>query len=119
MSIFSNKSRLISAYLCTIIICFLLCFLFATVYTVLPLTLQIIPFFSNLSLGLAVFCGAFYLAHGTPFFRFQNSVGFALLILFTLLGCSVIFGGVKPEILLRKGLWVLFASALGEWSGRL
>lgn len=119
MSIFSNKSHLISAYLCTIIICFLLCFLFAAVYTVFPLTLQIIPFFSNLSLGLAVFFGAFYLAHRTPFFLLRNIIGLTLFVLLTVFCCSALFGTVDFGILLRKGIWILFASVVGECGGRL
>lgn len=119
MSIFSNKSHLIPAYLCIVIICFLCCLLFSAVYTLVPLTLQIIPFFANLSLGLAVFCGSFYLAQHTPFFRIRNILRLTFLVLLTIILSSLISGELSLGIIAKKGLWVILCSTLGEFSGHL
>lgn len=119
MSIFSNKSNLLSAYFYTLLITLLCCTLLAILYTCLPLKVQIIPILSNISLGLAVFIGSFYLSRRTPFFRITNVIALSALIMISIFICTLCSGDLSIQIWLKKGLWILVSAFIGEIFGKL
>ena len=119
MSIFSNKSNLLSAYFYTLLIALLSCTLLSILYTCLPLKVQIIPILSNISLGLAVFIGSFSLSRRTPFFRITNVITLSSIIMISIFICTLCIGDLNIQIWLKKGLWILVSAFIGEIFGKL
>ncbi len=116
---FSTKKTYFHAYLITAALTFLTALLFSMVFTHIPLRTNILLVFSNLSLGLAVFSGAFYIARSTPFFRFTNIVVLSASVLITVFCCSFFFGELDTELFIQKTVLICAASFLGEISGRM
>ena len=118
MNIFLNIRQHLSAVLITVSTLLLLAFLFSLLYYLLPLHIPILIVFANFSLGISVFCGAFFLSRKTPFFQFSNVLIHTFLILFLIFIFGALFGDTSwPEI--KKILFLFIASFLGEFCGNL
>lgn len=116
---FSLKRTYFHAYLITAALTFLTALLFSMVFTHIPLRTNILPVFSNICLGLAVFSGAFYIARTTPFFRFTHILVLSAAVLVTVFLCTVFFGELNTELLIQKTVLVGAAALLGEICGRI
>ena len=119
MNIFlNNRWRLYTLFI-TLLILFLLALLFSSIYSVLPLRIDILPIFANLSLYIAVFCGAFYLSSKTAFFQFNNVIFHTVSVLLFLLLIGVLFGDAASWIGIKKIVTLFIVSFLGELFGGL
>ena len=119
MKPFSLKRTCFCGYLITVSLTFLTALDFSIVFTRVPLRMDILPVFANLSLGLAVFSGAFFIARRTPFFRLRSVLVLSAAVLSTVLLCTLIFGEISTEMLIQKAVLIGASSFLGEVCGRL
>ena len=119
MKPFSLKRTCFCGYLITVSLTFLTALAFSIVFTRVPLRMDILPVFANLTLGLAVFSGAFFIARQTPFFRLRHIFVLSAAVLSTVLLCTFLFGEISTEILIQKTVLIGAASLLGEICGRM
>ena len=119
MSIFSNKWLSLQAYFITIATTFLLTLFCSILYTLLPLKMQILPFFANLCLGIASFAGAFYIAHKSPYLKIKSLFVFILSVFATFLFISFFYGVPDIHVLLHKYLLIIISAILGTFCGKI
>jgi hypothetical protein len=83
-----------------------------------PFENKILSIFANISLGLSVFCGAYYAGSRTPFFQIKKTLFLPCAILLLLFCGTILFGSFDKQVFLQKSALVFVASILGEISGR-
>ena len=119
MSIFSNKWLSLQAYFITITTTLLLTLACSVLYSLLPLKIQILPFFANLCLGISSFTGAFYITFKSPLLKIKSFFVFILLLFSTFLLVTFLYGAPSPSILLQKYALITISSILGSFCGKI
>lgn len=119
MHTFSNKFTKWKAFFVTVITIFLSGLFFSVLFTTFPLRSGILTVFAHVSLGLAVFAGAYFHSRRQTFLRFRNFIFLPLLCSGILLFAMIMLHAFNLAVFLQKTLTVWAAAVVGEITGRL
>lgn len=113
-----NRKIMIQSLILTVFVSLLCAAVFCGLFFLLPFENKILSVFANISLGLSVFCGAFYAGSRTPFFQLKKALFLPCAVLLLLFGGTMLFGTFDGGVFLQKTALVGVATILGEISGR-
>ncbi len=113
-----SRKVLAQGLLLTVCVSLLCAAVFCGLFYLLPFENNILSVFANISLGLSVFCGAFFVAARTPFFQLKKALFLPFAVLLLLFVATFVFGVFDASVFLQKTGLVLVAAILGEMAGR-
>jgi putative membrane protein (TIGR04086 family) len=113
-----HKAIMVQSLILTIATALLCAALFCGLFYLIPLENRILTVFANITLGLSVFCGAFFAAARTRFFRLGAMLFLPFCVLLLLFAGTLTFGIFDAGVFLQKTALVLVAAILGEIAGR-
>lgn len=113
-----SRKVLVQGLLLTVCVSLLCAAVFCGLFYLLPFENHILSIFANISLGLSVFCGAFFIATRTPFFQLKKTLFLPFAVLLLLFAGTILSGAFSGGVFLQKTALVFVAALLGEVSGR-
>lgn len=113
-----NRKVMAEALILTVSIALLCAALFCGLFYLLPFKNSILTVFANVSLGLSVFCGAFFIAARSPFFLLKRTLFLPFSVVLLLFAGTVAFGTFDGGVFLQKTILVVIATIFGEVCGR-
>jgi putative membrane protein (TIGR04086 family) len=113
-----SRKVLVQGLLLTVCVSLLCAVVFCGLFYLLPFKNSILTAFANISLGLSVFCGAFFVATHTPFSQLKKVFFLPFAVLLLLFAATFAFGTFDAAVFLQKTGLVLVAAILGEIAGR-
>lgn len=119
MHTFSNKFTKWKAFFVTMITILLSGFFFSILFTTFPLRSGILTVFAHMSLGFAVFSGAYFHSRRQAFFRLYNFIFLPLLCSAILLFAMTMLQCFDITVFLQKIFIIWITAIVGEITGRI
>lgn len=113
-----NRRIMLQSFILTVTVALLCAAVFCGIFYLFPFQNRILTVFANISLGLAVFCGAYFAATRTPFFSLRKMLFLPVIVLTIVFVATLSFGSFDLSVFLQKTVFVLIASIFGEIAAR-
>ena len=113
-----HRKVMLQSFALTLGVALLCAVVFCALFYLIPFQNRILTVFANISLGLAVFCGAFFAASRRPFFSLKKMLFLPAVVLILVVAATFAFGTFDATVFLQKTALVLVAAIFGEITGR-